>query len=91
MATFEYGILHVGVKYFGSNEKEEKGKLDFNFIQKNRDKIIYDPVKITSGSKATKTSGWNSNLQKKLLRGEYELEIKSQNGTLLKAIEFEIK
>lgn len=91
VATFEYGILHLGVKYFGSNIEEEKGKLDFNFIQKNRDKTIYDPVKITSGSRATKTSGWNSNLKKRLLRGEYELEVKSQNGTLLKTIEFEIK
>lgn len=89
--TFEYGILHLGIKYFGSNKEEERGKLDFNFIQKNRDQIIYDPVKITSGSRAAKTYGWNSNLKKRLLQGEYELEIKSQNGTLLKAIEFEIK
>lgn len=89
--TLQYGVLYLGVKYFGSNKMEERGKLDFNFIQKNRDKIIYDPVKITSGSKAASSNGWNSNLKKKLLRGEYELEIKSQNGTLLKTIEFEIK
>jgi hypothetical protein len=89
--TFQYGILHLGVKFFGSNKIEERGKLDFNFIQKNRDKIIYDPVKITSGSRAAKTYGWNSNLKKRLLTGEYELEIKSQNGTLLRVVEFEIK
>ncbi len=91
VSTFEYGILHLGVKYFGSNKIEERGKLDYNFIQTNRDRIVYDPVKITSGSLAKKISGWNSNVRKKLLRGEYELEIKSQNGTLLKVIEFEIK
>lgn len=91
VATFEYGILHLGVKYFGSNKNEERGKLNFNFIQTNRDKTTYDPIKITSGSRAAKKYGWNSNLKKRLLRGEYELEIKSQNGTLLKAIEFEIK
>ena len=91
VGAFEYRILHLGVKFFGSNKIEEKGKLDFNFIQKNRDKTIYDPVKLTSGSIAASTSGWNSNLKKKLLRGEYELEIKSQNGTLLKTVEFEIK
>ena len=91
IATFQYGILHLGIKFFGSNKIEEKGKLDFNFIQQNRDKMIYTPVKLTSGSMAASTSGWNSNLKKKLLRGEYELEVRSQNGTLLKSIEFEIR
>ena len=89
--TLQYGVLYLGVKFFGTNKTEEKGKLSFNFIQKNRDKIVYDPIQLTSGSQAASTNGWNSNLKKKLLRGEYELEIKSQNGTLLKAIEFEIK
>ena len=91
VATYEYGILYLGVKYFGSNIKEERGKLNFYFIQKNRDKTIYDPVKITSGSMAGSINGWDSNMEKKLLRGEYDLEIKSPNGTSLKTIEFEIK
>lgn len=85
--TLDYGELYLAIKYYGSFSKDNKGNLDFYFIQKTGDKTVYDPVEITSNSSP---SGWRSYVKKKLLRGEYDLVIKSKNGTELERIEFEI-
>ena len=88
----KYGILHCGLKFFGSasneySSRDKNRELYFQFIQKNRDAIIYDPIPINSG---TSSNGWDSYLNKKLLRGEYELHVLSKSGKLLRFIEFKI-
>lgn len=90
LGTLDYGEIHIAVRYFYDKDeydRNNKGYLNFHFIQKTGDKTIYDPVKIKSNSSP---SGWRSYVKKKLLRGEYELIIKSMNGTELESIEFEI-
>ena len=85
--SLNYGVLYLAIKYYGSHNEENKGNLDFYFIQKTGDQTIYDPVKITSNSAPW---GWRSYLEKKLLKGEYNLIIKSKDGKELKNIEFEL-
>ncbi len=85
--SLDYGELFLAIKYYGSFSADNKGTLDFYFIQKTGDKTTYDPVEITSNSSP---SGWRSYVKKKLLKGEYYLIIKSKNGTELEKIEFEI-
>ncbi|MFK8009422.1 MAG: Ig-like domain-containing protein [Saprospiraceae bacterium] len=85
--TLDYGELYLAIKYYGSYSKDNKGNLDFHFIQKTGDKTVYEPVEIKSNSSP---SGWRSYLKKKLLKGEYDLIIKSKNGTELERIEFEL-
>jgi len=85
--TLNYGELFLAVKYYGSYSKDNKGKLDFHFIQKSGDKTVYSPLEIPSNSSP---NGWRSYVKKKLLKGEYDLVIKSKNGTELETIEFEI-
>ena len=90
---WEYGVLYVGLRFHGKNMIEQRGKLFYHFKQMDGDEIIvdYNPFQVTSGSSVLNEKGWRSNLNKKLLPGRHELEIKSQNGTSLKTINFTIK
>lgn len=85
--TLDYGELYLAVKFFGAYSKDNQGVLDFYFTQKTGDKTIYDPVEITSN---TSPSGWRTYIKKKLLKGEYNLKIKSKNGKKLVDIDFRI-
>jgi Bacterial Ig domain len=85
-----YRRLYCGLKFYGSNSYEysrqdQKRTLNFKFLKKNG--IEYDPIAINSG---TSSNGWDSNLNKKILKGEYELQVISQSGKQLFVVQFEI-
>ena len=89
----KYGRLYFQVKFFGSDKddysnKKIKRELICIITQKNEDKIAYTPFTVIAG---TNSNGWRSDFNKKLLKGEYGLQLMSKTGKQEVYLEFEIK
>jgi len=83
----EYGKIYLAIKIFGAHSDKNKGNLYFYINQKTGDKTNYPAIKIPANSSP---NGWRSLVTKKLLKGEYDLIIKSKDGKERGSIEFEI-
>jgi|GEM_PF-2622737 len=92
-SVLEYRRLYCELKLFGTNKSEyskrnRKRVLQCKFISKDEGGFEYNPISINVG---TSSSGWRTNLHKKLLKGYYELQLLSKSGEVLEFFEFEIK
>ena len=88
--TFKYGRLYCGLRIYGSDSDQftsmgERGELLFKIVRIDGDKIEYDIPPIAAGSNQ---NGWRSHLNKLLLRGKYEMFVRSKNGTPLNAVKY---
>jgi hypothetical protein len=89
----KYRRLYCELKLFGTNKSEYSRKnrkrvLQCKFVSKGEDGFEYNPISINVG---TSSKGWRTNLNKKLLKGYYELQLLTKTGDVLEYFEFEIK